>query len=334
MRFLGLAVVGLVLGCSGGASVDAGDAGVDATSDAISPGVDAAKDGPASLDSAPPPVDGSPEGSTANGCITDTSVGSHTIVCDGITYTVSVPPACAKGCGLVLDVHGATMDSTMEDANTAMRALGAQYGFVVVQPNANPAPPTSSWNPVTDDAKVFAFLQSALIAWTVDPKRVHMTGFSQGGMMTFRFLCAHAAVFASMAPAAGDGCTFTANDSPSQEVPLLYMHGTKDALIVFNVNAIPQRNEVVTGWKMGAGQQIAGDASYQRTRYLSPTGTPFEFLQHDYSAASLVLSGHCYPGSTDPGGATGQLFSFACTQTTAFTWGVEVMKFFVAHPKP
>lgn len=332
MRFLGFAIGTLALGCSAGASVvDPQDAGSGA--DAASP-ADAARDADASLDSASPPVDGGPDGSTANGCITDTSVGPHTVVCDGITYTVSVPPACAKGCGLVLDVHGATMDATMEDANTAMRALGAQYGFVVVQPNANPAPPQSSWNPVADDPKVFAFLQSARIAWTIDPKRVHMTGFSQGGMMTFRFLCKHADVFASMAPAAGTGCTFGVNDAPSQEVPLLYMHGTKDALIYFNVNAIPQRNQVVTGWAMGAGQPIAGDTNFQRTRYLSAGGTPFEFLQHDYAAATPVISGHCYPGSADPGGAKGQLFSFACAGTSAFTWGVEVMKFFVAHPKP
>jgi hypothetical protein len=39
-------------------------------------------------------------------------------------------------------------------------------------------------------------------------------------------------------------------------------------------------------------------------------------------------------GSTDPGGLTGQLFSFKCEQPASFTWGDEVMKFFVAHPKP
>ncbi len=278
-------------------------------------------------------ADGGDASKPTFGCITDTSAGQHAFTCDGIKYDVSVPAMCASGCGLVLDVHGATMDATMEDANTNMRALGAQHGFVVVQPNANPAPPTSSWNPVTDDAKVFAFLQLAQTAWSIDPKRVHMTGFSQGGMMTFRFLCKHADVFASMAPAAGDGCTFTPGDTPSREVPVLYMHGTKDNLVNFVGGAIPQRNEVVAGWKMGAGQMIAGDASYTRTRYTSPSGTVFEFVQHDYAAKSLVLGGHCYPGSTDPGTAKGQLFPFGCVGPNAFTWGDEVMKFFVAHPK-
>ncbi len=307
--------------------------GLSSTSGVDASGVDSAQ---ATTD-ASPDSGGSDSASgtdtSKTGCIDDTSPGQHTFMCDGFKYDVSVPPTCASGCGLILDVHGATMDATMEDANTNMRALGAQHRFVVVQPNANPGPPTSSWNPVTDDAKVFAFLQAALTAWTIDPKRVHMTGFSQGGMMTFRFLCKHADLFASMAPAAGDGCTFAPGDTPSREVPVLYMHGTTDNLVNFLSMAIPQRNEVVGGWQMNAGQIVASDANYSRTRYTSGAGTVFEFIAHNYFAKSAILGGHCYPGSTDPGTAKGQLFAFACIGPSAFNWGDEVMNFFLAHPK-
>jgi polyhydroxybutyrate depolymerase len=313
----------LCVACSDGSGATTGvdaDVAEDAGSDVTAPGDSSTTDAA--------PVDG------AAGCITDTTAGDHQFTCDGFVYDVSVPTACAGGgCGLVLDVHGATMSGKMEDANTQMRALGATNGFVVVQPNAKPAPPLSSWTPATDDDKVFAFLGLATAAWKIDPKRVHMTGFSQGGMMTFRFLCKHADVFASMAPAAGDGCTFAAGDTPSRELPVLYMHGTKDNLVNFTSGAIPQRNEVVSGWKMDAGTVIGSDSNYSRTRYTSPMGTVFEFIQHDYAATSPILGGHCYPGSTDPGGATGQLFPFACVGPNAFTWGDEAMKFFLAHPK-
>lgn len=322
------ALVGMA--CGGGSSAtnqppaDA-DAGIDA-SDATAPTTDGA-----------PLSDAEPDAPAADGaasCITDLSAGDHTFTCDGFVYDVSVPSACAGGgCGLVLDVHGATMSGKMEDDNTQMRALGAKNGYVVVQPNAKPAPPLSSWNPSTDDDRVFAFLSLATSAWKIDPKRVHMTGFSQGGMMTFRFLCKHADVFASVAPGAGTGCTFTGADTPSREIPVLYMHGTKDAILNFTSLAVPQRNEVVLGWNMDAGTVIASDANYTRTRYTSPKGNVFEFIQHDYAASSIVLGGHCYPGSTDPGGQPGQLFSFACVGPNAFTWGDEVMSFFLAHPK-
>jgi poly(3-hydroxybutyrate) depolymerase len=231
----------------------------------------------------------------------------------------------------VVDVHGLTMSGQMEDDNTNMRALGAQYGYVVVQPNANPAPPASSWSPPGDDDHVYAFIVQAIAATGVDAKRVHFTGFSQGGMMTFRFLCNHADLFASVAPAAGDGCNFQQGSMPSREIPVLYMHGTKDALVNFTSNAVPQRDALVAGWQMGAGTVIDQGTGYTRTRYTNANGTVFEFLQHDYAATSPILVGHCYPGSTDKGGQPGQLFSFACVQPNGFTWGLEAMKFFMAH---
>ena len=269
----------------------------------------------------------------SNPCIDRLDAGPHDYTCDGFVFHVEVPEACvSSACGLVVDVHGRTMSAEMEDANTAMRALGRTYGYIVVQPNANPKPPLSSWNPGADDDHVYAFVQDAIAAFRVDRKRVHLTGFSQGGMMTFRLLCKHADLFASVAPAAGTGCSFKPGDMPSREIPVLYMHGTSDALIDFNTQAVPQRDALIAGWSMGAGAVVASDAQFTRTRYTSPSGTPFEFLQHDYAAASSIIKGHCYPGSTDPGKAKGQLFPFGCVPPNAFVWGDEVMKFFVAHP--
>ncbi len=322
MRWLSATLIGLCA-CSGSTGIGA-DAAADAAADAETR-PDASGDAVVAQDGG---------GLVPSGCITDVSAGDHQFTCDGFVYDVSVPPACTSGgCGLILDVHGATMSGQMEDDNTKMRALGAQNGFVVVQPNANPAPPLSSWNPSTDDDKVFAFLQLAQTTYAIDGKRVHMTGFSQGGMMTFRFLCKHADVFASRAPAAGTGCGVTSGDTPSRELPVLYMHGTKDAIVSFQSFAVPQRDAVISGWQTDTGTVIASDASYTRTRYLTPSGVPFEFIQHDYAAATPILGGHCYPGSTDPGGQPGQLFPFGCVPPNAFTWGDEVMKFFLAHPK-
>ncbi|MEO7095816.1 MAG: hypothetical protein ABI175_21330 [Polyangiales bacterium] len=277
-------------------------------------------------------IDGAP-----SGCITDKSAGTHVFTCDGFKYDVTIPTACAsaaKGkCGLVLDVHGATMSGKMEDNNTGLRAAGQKHGYVVVQPNANPSPPSSSWNPGTDDDKVFAFLTLAIGALGIDDRRVHMTGFSQGGMMSSRFLCKHADVFASIAPAAGTGCTFAGSDTPSVEIPVFYMHGTSDALVAFSAGTA-QRDALVAAWKMSGETVIASDAKYKHTRWTNAAGTTFEFIQHDYQASSFVLKGHCYPGSPDlKGGEPGQLFGFACTDAAAFTWGDVVMRFFLDHPR-
>jgi polyhydroxybutyrate depolymerase len=270
----------------------------------------------------------------ATGCITEVAAGTKTFSCDGLKYDLTVPSACTKGgCGLVLDVHGATMSGKMEDNNTNLRALGEKYGFVIVQPSANPSPPSSAWNPGTDDAKVFAFLQTALTGYAVDRSRVHMTGFSQGGMMTSRFLCKHADVFASVAPAAGTGCTFKGADTPSREVPVLYVHGETDALVSYS-QGTAQRDAAVAAWKLGPETTVSSDANHKWTRRTSPSGTVFEFISHKYEASSFVLKGHCYPGSKDlKGGEPGQLFGFGCEGTNAFVWGEQVMKFFIDHPK-
>jgi poly(3-hydroxybutyrate) depolymerase len=279
----------------------------------------------------------------------DVSPGQHAYPCDGLTYDVHIPASCASSpCGLIADVHGLSMSGKMEDNNTNLRQLGEQNGYVIVQPNAVPAPPASSFTPATDDPKVFAFIQLAVSRLSVDPKRVHMTGFSEGGFMTYRFLCNHADYFASVAPAAGAGCSFGVLDAgsaarspisgadgvPAREIAVLAMNGTQDALVNFNNRAIPQRDAIVTGWNMDSGTQVAGDGTFKRTRYTSPSGNVFEFLQHDYSSSQTLTKGHCFPGSKDlNGGEPGQVFGFACQPPNSFVWGDEVMKFFIAHPK-
>jgi pimeloyl-ACP methyl ester carboxylesterase len=272
-----------------------------------------------------------PDGPAA-ACILEGTAGYHEESCDGMVYDVAIPPQCVtdRACGLIVDVHGLTMSGNMEDANTNMRALGAQYGYVVIQPNANPAPPSSMFVTPGDDDRIYAFLQSAIVTLGIDPRRVHFTGFSDGGEMTFRFTCAHADLFASVAPATGGGC-FKPDQMPSREIPVLFMNGTKDQLNDYQSDALPQRDAIISTWNMGAGTVVAQGTAYVRTRYTSPAGNVFEFLQHDYQSDDPILGGHCYPGSTDPGTQPGQLFPFGCVPPNEFAWGVEVVKFFMAH---
>ncbi len=310
---------------------DTRDSGLDATkTDSSSP-----RDARAEIAADAPARDvASSDAPHAVGCITSVAAGHAVFTCDGIRYDVEVPPACvAGGCGLVLDVHGMTMSAEMEDANSGMRALGVKHGFVVVQPNANPAPPQSSWKPESDDAKVHTFLLAALDAYAIDRDRVHMMGFSQGGMMSSRFLCTHAELFASMAPMAGTGCTFFGTNTPSREVHVLYVHGKTDAVVAYS-QGTTQRDAMIAKWSMTKDVVVSTDASHVYTRYKSPKGTVLEFIEHEYEAKSFTLRGHCYPGSTDlNGGATGQLVGFGCVETTPFVWGDLAMQFFRDHPR-
>jgi polyhydroxybutyrate depolymerase len=286
-------------------------------------------------------------------CLPNPGAGHHVYTCSGLHFDVEIPAACVGGgCGLILDVHGLTMSAAMEDANTELRARGAAAGFVVVQPSANPAPPQASWG-AADEPKVYDFLTRAIGALAIDPARVHMTGFSQGGFMTWRFLCTHADVFASVAPAAAasscpvvgnpvgaPACSFTGTDLPSRRLPILYMHGRADQNYIPFHCAQPQVDAIVSAWGLTADGVIASSPTYTRSRWHDANGTVLEFLSHDYSSNAQVplvtaskLEGHCFPGSTDPGNQPGQLFPFRCQQPASFVWGAEVVAFFVAHPR-
>lgn len=277
-------------------------------------------------------------GLTSDDCIKDvTAKPDHVFDCSGLKWNVSVPPACAAGgCGLIMDVHGFSMSGKMEDNNTKLAALGAKNGFIVVSPNADPAPPLSGWVAAEDDPKVFDFMQRTIKVFQVDKKRVHFTGFSQGGDMTWRFICDHSDVIASAAPAgfghsAQENC-YSKGKAPARPMPMLYMHGTKDALVNFST-AAAARDSVIKVLGLTDKSSVSGDSMHTWDRHTNAKGDVFEMLQHEYSGATL-LGGHCYPGSTDPGGEPGQVFSFKCDQTAAFNWGEAVMTFFLAHPLP
>jgi poly(3-hydroxybutyrate) depolymerase len=278
----------------------------------------------------------SSEGSTGDpipdACIDDPSPGDHVYACDGLTYDVRVPEACLQeACGLIVDVHGYTMSGLMEDANTNLRELGSERGYIVVQPNATPAPPAASWEPATDDDKVFDFMMRAIAVFGVDEDRVHFTGFSQGGWMSWRFACAHADVLASVAPAAACGmeCDFETS-VPAQPLAILYMHGTADALVNYAC-AEPLRDAAVEAFGLGAETVVEEGEGYRWTRHEGDT--TLEFIRHDYVAEGTLIEGHCFPGSDDPGDAPGQLFSFACSGDNAFHWGEAIIDFFEANPR-
>ena len=311
----------------------------------------------------------------ASGCITDVSPGVHDLECDMTVHTLSVPEQCTKtACGVIVDVHGGMMSSQMEDENTNLRALGVEHGYIVIQPNAQQNAalldqrlfvPDAPMMPA-DDTRVMNILMQVIEVFHADRDRIHMTGFSEGGYMTWRWLCSHSDLLASVAPgASGFGCANLANLGltapeigcemkgsavPAAHIPVLYLQGMMDGLVDPMCADEWVRSNVLSELTVGEGTVIDGDptfasAQFVRTRYHDEGGVPFEYLQHQYTSDSeflgVPLVGHCFPGSPDlthtPPAETvippDQLMAFGCKGTTDFTWGEEVIAFFMAHPK-
>jgi polyhydroxybutyrate depolymerase len=279
-----------------------------------------------------------------SGCVTNVATGDHTFTCGGLQADVRIPAACqAPGCGLILVLHGDTGDGLLMDAHIKMRELGEQHGFIVVAPTGPPfgGLPGSTWH-ASNDATLVDIVTQLANVFRVDPKKIHVTGFSRGGFVTWRLLCDHSDLFASAAPAgAGDGANFgeptcfSNSRAPARKIPILFMLGRTDASVGYNtMTAI--RDAAVASYGVTVQQVLAGDASYAHSRWTSPDGAIIETFDHAYETVAdgpwASARGHCIAGSTtDPHAPQ---YAIPCKLPNAFVWGQEVIKFFLAHPMP
>ncbi len=290
-------------------------------------------------------------------CITDVSASDrHSFECDGVAFDVMLTEACiARPCGLIVDVHGFLSNPQQQELRSNLaRAAKDKGGYIVVQPGELSEPP--SWQPEVHNPVVFEFMQQAIEAYSVDEDRVHFTGFSQGGLMTWQFVCEHPEVIASAAPlsAIEVGC-FRSGEGPVRDVPILFISGVEDILIrYFNPTAalsVPYtlmqvmhdydmvsvdadaysfspRGDLV---KNAAGRVDAvaegvafevldgsEQAGYLWTRYTATDGTVFEHLRHD--------NGHVYPDNPDS-----ELFPEE--PAVWFSIGEAILQFFIDNPK-
>ena len=102
----------------------------------------------------------------------------------------------------------------------------------------------------------------------VDPKRIFMAGFSNGGMMTYRYVCAHGDRLAAAASVAG---TKVISCAPPHPVPMLHIHGTGDQVVPY-----------------GGGQGIGG--VLLNTTFAAVPGSVAELASQERCPAPVAVS--------------------------------------------
>lgn len=87
---------------------------------------------------------------------------------------------------------------------------------------------------VDDVGFIRALIDRLTTDYPIDPKRIYVTGASNGGFMTNRLGCELADRIAAIAPVMGSmGTEFQTTCAPSRPVPALIINGTEDPLVPF-----------------------------------------------------------------------------------------------------
>jgi polyhydroxybutyrate depolymerase len=176
------------------------------------------------------------------------SSATTTLEVDGVARTVIVHDAVSTE-GLapaLLVLHGASSGADPAEQASGLTGIAERDGFVVAYPQGLSTGRKiggHAWNagrccaaPAAEGVDDVAFLDAlvdALIAdHGVDPEKVYLTGFSNGGMMSYRYACERAERVAGIAVVGGalnfDAC------APSRPVPTLIVHGTSDATVPYD----------------------------------------------------------------------------------------------------
>lgn len=290
-------------------------------------------------------------------CINDVAASDrHQFQCDGVEFKVLLTQECIdQACGLIVDVHGWLSNADEQEGRSTLASAAMNNGgYIVVQPSELSEPP--NWDGAIHNDIVFDFMQQAMDAFDVDAQRIHFTGFSQGGWMTWNFICEHSDIIASAAPvAAPGGLCFLGSTGPGRKVPILLTSGTKDILIPYfsgdaawsitdtlvgvmydygmvkedfdsyNFSAI---GDVVVGESGQIDNAADGvsfeiidgskDGSFLWTRYTDADGVAFEHLRH--------TNNHVYPDNPDS-------LIFPEDPSVWFSVGEAILQFFIENPR-
>jgi polyhydroxybutyrate depolymerase len=185
---------------------------------------------------------------------------ADTIDINGVTRTFTAQLPDSKPAPLVIVLHGNTQTGADMAARTSWPDVARRERFGVVFPNglnrawadlrpdtkrAGRAPPKG-----TDDVGfIVALIEKFTADGSADPKRVYITGLSNGGAMTMTMICARADLFAAAASVIFNLTDdMAANCHPAKPVPMLMINGTADPLIPYQGGRGSSRFAVAGFW--------------------------------------------------------------------------------------
>ncbi len=227
---------------------------------------------------------------------------------------------------------------------TGFNVLAEKEGFLVVYPNGTGPGEVLTWNggsccanAMLENADDVGFARAILTELqgtaTIDVKRIYATGFSNGGILSYRLACEASDIFAAIGSVAG-----TQNFAPCQPsapVAVIHFHGTDDQHLPYAGGVGTQSfagtdfasvMETINFWVVFNGCEPFSSASQSGDiRHEVWAGCEAGSSVELYT----ILGGaHAWPGNDVPN-QDDQDEPPVTISTTSLIW-----EFLAAHPKP
>ncbi len=175
----------------------------------------------------------------------DASERSLTVGREQRTYLLSQPEGAVGPQPVVIALHGAGESSEGFRGYLGLEETAAKMRFTTVYPQGigrvwNDGRPAAMrlkavLTPGDDVAFLLALTRDLVAEGIADPNRIYLMGISNGGFMVERMACEHAELYAAysviMATAPAN---YREQCRPSRPVPIMFIHGTADAVIAWD----------------------------------------------------------------------------------------------------
>jgi len=177
------------------------------------------------------------------------------------TYLIHIPPSYdgETAVPLVILLHSYGNNGRLFSIRSEMNIKADEEGFIVVYPNGATLR-DKGWNAgfccgpamrqnVDDLGFIKSVIEKTKKRYNIDTNRIYVAGFSNGGMMTYRFASEFSEEIAAIAVAGGqiggnisDFRGLWVIPEPSEPLPVIIFHGTNDTVVPYGGGRRPCDN--------------------------------------------------------------------------------------------
>lgn len=153
------------------------------------------------------------------------------------TFIVYTPSGLPEQPPLVIAMHGLGGSGSQHRSSSGFDKIADREKFVVVYPDGVFKMNGSNGWDISSNSDVdfiSALIDTLKLKHTIDPNRVYATGFSMGGMMSYKLACSLADKIAAIGPSSGYPLgNMITSCKPSRPVPICHAHGTLDSIVPY-----------------------------------------------------------------------------------------------------